>query len=262
MYIKSSYHFSSVLVRHRRKSSAQECETNMPGIGSLNEKPLHASLKEWYARPGDRTEVDVDGYVVDIVRDDVLLEIQTRSFASMKAKLSALLPAHRIRLVHPIAIEKWIVKMPKGRGTGGTRRKSPKRGRSEDMFWEFVSFPRLLEDPNFSFEVLMIKEEEVRRQGRGRNWRRGGWGTEERRLLEVVDRKVFEEPADWLELLPPTLGVEFTTEDLAEEAGMTRTLAQKMAYCLRMAGVIEQGGKRGRSNLYRVVDDRLERTRM
>jgi len=26
----------------------------MSGIGLLNEKPLHASLKQWYARPGVR----------------------------------------------------------------------------------------------------------------------------------------------------------------------------------------------------------------
>ena len=49
----------------------------MSGIGLLNEKPLHASLKQWYARPGDRFEVAVGGFVIDIVRDDLLIEIQT-----------------------------------------------------------------------------------------------------------------------------------------------------------------------------------------
>jgi hypothetical protein len=57
------------------------------GIGLLNEKPLHASLKEWYAQPGDRFEVPVDGFVIDIVRDDLLLEIQTGSFGSIKSKI-------------------------------------------------------------------------------------------------------------------------------------------------------------------------------
>ena len=45
-------------------------------IGTLNEKPLHAGLKEWVARPGDAFEQPVDGYVIDIVRDDLLIEIQ------------------------------------------------------------------------------------------------------------------------------------------------------------------------------------------
>jgi hypothetical protein len=59
----------------------------LSGIGLLNEKPLHASLKQWYARPGDRFEVPVDGFVIDIVRGRLLIEIQTRNFASTRAKL-------------------------------------------------------------------------------------------------------------------------------------------------------------------------------
>src|SRR5262245_62323945 len=30
-------------------------------IGLLNEKPLHAALKAWYAQPGDQFEVPLDG---------------------------------------------------------------------------------------------------------------------------------------------------------------------------------------------------------
>ena len=69
----------------------------MSGIGSLNEKPLHASLKKWYARPEDRFEVEVDGFVIDIVRDDQLLEIQTGNFASIRSKLKKLVRSHRVR---------------------------------------------------------------------------------------------------------------------------------------------------------------------
>jgi len=39
-------------------------------IGTLNEGHLHASLKERCVEPGDQVEVDVDGYVVDILRAD------------------------------------------------------------------------------------------------------------------------------------------------------------------------------------------------
>ena len=67
-----------------------------PGIGSLNEKPLHIGLREWSARPGDRFEVDVDGFVVDILRDGLVVEIQTRSFASIKRKLLDLTSLHRV----------------------------------------------------------------------------------------------------------------------------------------------------------------------
>src|SRR5919106_2448020 len=155
----------------------------MSGIGLLNEKPLHASLKQWYARPGDRFEVPVDGFVIDIVRDDLLIEIQTRNFSSIKSKLNKLARSHHVRLIYPIVQEKWIVR-------GAIRRKSPKRGRLEDLFWELVSIPQLLSNPNFSLEVLMIREEEVRRYDvKRKKWRRRGWVIEGRRLVDVLDRR-------------------------------------------------------------------------
>jgi len=227
-----------------------ESEIEMSGIGLLNEKPLHASLKEWYAQSGDQFEEKVDGFVIDIVRNDLLLEIQTGNFASIKSKLTKLARTHRIRLIYPIAQEKWIIKQARDNGGGVTRRKSPKRGRVEDLFREMVSFPHLLVNPNFSLEVVLIREEEVRRYEGKRNWRRRGWVTEERRLLEVVDRRLFEEAADLQTLLPDKLGESFTTRDLAEAIGIRRQLAQKMAYCLHKVRVVELIGKRGRANLY------------
>ncbi len=224
----------------------------MSGIGLLNEKPLHASLKKWYAQPEDRFEVTVDGFVIDIVRDDLLLEIQTGNFASIKSKLTTLVRSHQVRLIYPIAQEKWIVKLAKGDGSGVTRRKSPKRGREEDLFWEMVSFPQLLANRNFSIEVLLTREEEVRRYEGKQKWRRRGWVIEERRLVKVVDQRLFEELSDWNSFLPEGLE-SFTARDLAEAIAIRRQLAQKMAYCLRKARVIKLIGKRGRANLYRVA---------
>ena len=229
----------------------------MSGIGLLNEKSLHASLKQWCAQPGDRFEVAVDGFVIDLVQDDCLLEIQTRNFAAIKTKLTKLVSAHRVRLVHPIAQEKWIIKLAKEHCDVETRRKSPKRGRLEDLFREMVSFPQLLAHPNFSLAVLLIKEEEVRRYVGQRRRRKQGWATTERRLVEVVGQRLFEDLADWQALLPETLNEPFTTSDLAAATGMRKELAQKEAYCLAKVGVIEAIGKRGRSKLYEIVKEGL-----
>jgi hypothetical protein len=141
-------------------------------IGSLNEKPLHASLKKWYAGPTDQFEVSVDGYVIDIVRGDLLVEIQTRNFAAIKRKLVGLTAHHRVRLMHPIAQEKWIVKLAKEGEGQDSRRKSPKRGTLDQVFEELVSFPKLLSNPNFSLLLLLVHEEEVRRYDAKRGWRR------------------------------------------------------------------------------------------
>ena len=219
-------------------------------IGTLNEKPLHAALKDWYAQPSDEIEVQVDGYFIDIIQNGVLVEIQTRNFSAIKRKVTKLVRKHPLRLVYPIAQEKWIVKLPKDGQGALTRRKSPKRGKALDIFAELVSFPALMNDPHFSLEVLLIQDEEVRRHTENTNWRRGGWGTDERRLLGVIERYIFETPADFWQLLPAALPTEFTTKDLASTTGVRKRTAQQIAYCLRKMGAVEKIGKRGRSNLY------------
>lgn len=221
-------------------------------IATLNEGPLHSGLKAWYAQPGDRLEVPVAGRQVDIVRGDLLIEIQTRGFAALKKKLGALVRDHSVRLVYPVAVEKWIVRVE---GKGGRvlgRRKSPKRGRLEDTFAELVSLPRLVSSPNFSLEILLIQEEEVRSHEAGRAWRRKGWVVVERRLMAVVESRLIRHVGDLQQLLPPSLSAPFTTADLAEQLHVSRGLAQKMAYCLREAGAIQEVGREGNARLYRL----------
>jgi hypothetical protein len=218
-------------------------------IGTLNEKPLHAALRDWYIRPGDEREGSVDGFFVDIVRGNLLVEIQTRGIGAIKRKLTALTATHTVRLVYPVAREKWIVRLGRNGDVVG-RRRSPKRGAVVHIFDELASLPRLLTHPNFSLEVLSIREEEVRRQEVGRAWRRRGWVTNERRLVEVLDSRLFETPGDLCALIPETLAEPFSTREMARALDQPHRLAQKMAYCLREMGAIRPVGNRGRAILY------------
>jgi hypothetical protein len=221
-------------------------------IGTLNEKPLHAALKEWVALPGDRFEVSVDGFIADIVRGDLLIEIQTRHLGALKRKLLKLVEDHPLRLVYPIAAEKWITRVGED-GEFIGRRRSPRRGAVEHVFAELVSFPGLLGHPNFTLEVLLIREEEIRhrdeRDGR-RNGRRKGWATRERRLIEVLSSHVLSNPADAAAFLSAALPQPFTTRELATASGQPMWLSQKMAYCMRELGVLTVVGKRARSTLF------------
>ncbi len=181
-----------------------------------------------------------------------LVEVQTSGFGRMRAKLDALLPHHRVRVVFPVAQEKWIVKVSAD-GEILSRRKSPKAGRAEALFSELVSLPQHLAHPNFTLDVLMVRAEELWRSHdkRGkRGWRRGGWIVHERRLLEVMDRHTFTDPAHLTALLPADLPDPFTTTDLAKSAKITRRLAGQMAYCLRELDQIQTVGKQGNSWLY------------
>ncbi len=220
------------------------------GIGSLNESPLHAALKLHAAPPGSRFEVEVDGYVIDAVADDLLVEVQTRNLGAMRAKLGALLPEHRVRLVLPVADRRWIVKLhADGRID---RRRSPKRGSPLHLFAELVAVPTLLAHPNFELEVVLTEEEELRRHEPGKAWRRRGWVVEGRRLVAVGERHLFRRPDDLLTLLPHDLPADFTSADVATFGRMPRRLAQQAAYCLTALELIERVGKRGNVHVYRI----------
>lgn len=228
----------------------------MPGsssrIGTLRETPLHAALKEWCARPGDLLEAPIDGFVVDVLRDDRLIEIQTSGFSALSTKFRHLLRrGHRILLVHPVARDRTIVKLDPG-GTVIGRRLSPRHGGPVDLFSELVSFPDLVAQPGLEIEVVMTVEEEVRVHAPGRARRRRGWMVVERRLVEVVGSTTFAGVDDLVSLLPDGLPDPFTTLDLAVRLGRPRRLAQQMTYCLREMGGIEATGKRGNAIEYRL----------
>ena len=221
------------------------------GIGTLQEKSLHAAVKEWYAGPSDLLEEEVAGFVVDIVRGDELIEVQTGGFAPLKRKLERLTAAaHRVRLVRPIAAVKWILRVEADGETRIGRRKSPKRGRPEHVFEQLVSIPELVRRDNFSLEVLLIHEEEVRCYDGNGSWRHPEWRRYDRRLIEVVERRTLTAPADFLAFLPPDLERPFTNRQLAEAGGYRLALAGKMTYCLHRMGALRMVGKQRNAQLF------------
>lgn len=222
-----------------------------PGLSTYREGSLHASAKEIYAREGGSTEQSVGGYIVDVVRDDELIEIQTTSFASAARKLRRLVVTHRIVLVHPIAAERWLVRVDAD-GVVIGRRRSPKHGLPLDVFEELVAFPELVAHPNFRLELLIVSEEEIRgpipagtRYRYPREWRRL-----DRRLLEVVGTIRIDLPADLLGLLPEGLPSPFTTADIAAASRRSKRLSMRAAYCLSKSGATRPVGRAGRLITY------------
>jgi hypothetical protein len=227
----------------------------MNKIGTLAEKSLHAGIKEWYGRSGDQFEVKVDGFFIDIVRGELLIEIQTRHFGAMKRKLSRLLEQHQVLLLHPIAQEKWIVRET-AVGQPISRRKSPKKGQALDLFSELMRIPHLLTHPNLTVGALLTQQEEIWRDDGQGSWRRKGWSLHDHRLLDVVDLHTFATPTELISLLPPTLPQPFTNRQLMQLTRVRLKLAQQITYTLARCDVVEQVGKEGRSNLYQLLSSK------
>jgi hypothetical protein len=219
-------------------------------IGTLRESSLHASLKELYARPGDELEALREGYVVDLVRPDELVEFQTGNFASLRPKLTALLAHHRVRVVHPVALERMLIRIDED-GVIQSRRRSPVKGCHLSVFDELVSLPTLAAHPSLTFEVVLVRVEEHRVDAPRTRKRRKPWRIVDRVLVEVLEARTFGGREGLGAILSGTLPEAFTTAEIAETLEIDRALAQRVAYTLRMAGVIESTGTRQRATEYR-----------
>jgi hypothetical protein len=221
----------------------------MPGIGVLGEGPLHAAVKALLAEPGDRLEVPVGRFVIDLVRaDGELVEVQTGGFGALGAKLDALLDEHRMRIVYPVAAERRIVRVDE-HGEVLAARRSPKRATTVEVFDRLVAFPALLTHPNLTIEVLLLREDHVRGP-QPVTTRRRTRDPGERRLVDVVDRVVLRTSEDVVAALPALPREPFSTSELAALLGCGTVLAQRTVYCLRAIGVVEPAGKRGHAPLH------------
>ena len=218
----------------------------------LGEGPLHAAVKALLAEPGDRFEVPVGRFVIDVVRSDgELVEVQTGGFGPLGAKLDALLDEHRMRIVYPVAAERRIVRVDE-HGEVLAARRSPKRATAVAVFDKLVAFPSLLTHPNLTIEVLLLREDHIRGP-QPLTTRRRTRDPGERRLVDVLDRVTLRTTEDILAVLPALPGEPFSTRELAAVLGCGTLLAQRTLYCLRAIGVVEPAGKRGRAPLHAVA---------
>ena len=92
----------------------------------MTENSLHKSLINWYVKPGDLTEENFGGYLIDIIRGNQLIEVQTSNFSAIKNKLKNLLEKNPVHLVHPISQRKGIIRKNQN-GLMISRRRSPRK---------------------------------------------------------------------------------------------------------------------------------------
>lgn len=217
------------------------------------ETSLHRQLKALYAAEGDAQEVPLGNYRIDVVSGETLVEIQHGSLAAIRDKIRALTREHRVLVVKPIVVEKRIVRQDKRGGKVLSNRRSPKRGGLFDLFDDLVYFTRVFPHSNLTLETPLVAIEEWRYPGHGRRRRRraNDQVVEDQRLLHVVEVHRFSTARHLAKLLPRSLPSPFHSGHLAEHLEIDRWVAQRIVYCLRQTGAVQQVGKQGNALLYR-----------
>ncbi|MFX1344423.1 MAG: hypothetical protein ACFFBC_08975 [Promethearchaeota archaeon] len=219
-------------------------------IGTLKESSLHAALKKWYQEPGDKLEQPIDGYIIDVLRDNLLIEIQTSNFSSIKKKLEILTENYEVRLIYPIIRDKIIVKMDPIRNKVFSLRNSPKHGTYYDIFEVLISIPHLVSKINFTIEVVLIQIQEIHKINSLGSWSKRHSSIYDKKLVKVLEKKSFLSPFDFLMLKPTSLRTPYTNIELAFSLNKPLRLAQKMSYCLRKMEMVKIVGKKGKAFLF------------
>jgi hypothetical protein len=225
-----------------------------PAIGVRRESGLHRALKFHYSGERGRTEQVCGEYVCDgVTETGEIIEVQTGSFGPLREKLTKLLAASPVRIVHPIIVTKYIE-------TYNTEalllrmRKSPRRGSPWDLFASLLYAPELPLLKGISVELALIDALERRIEDGKGSWRRGGTSITGRELAGWRGSIVLKKPGDYRRFIPPALSRDFTAASLAENAGIPPALARKTLYVLGKIGVVKKHGKMGRFIRYRLVE--------
>jgi hypothetical protein len=217
------------------------------------ETSLHRSLKTQFAQPGAQYEARLGRYRIDVRNPHELVEIQHGSLAAIRQKVANLVVDHAVRVVKPLVARKTLVRLATPTGPVEQRRLSPRREQLLEIFSELIYFRAVFPHPQLTVEVPLVEMEEWRFPGHGRRrrWRQNDFQVADQLLVRVLTSRTLRTTSDLLALLPPTLPPVWHTGELASLAGISRGLAQRIAYCLRHVGAVSEMGKRGNARLYR-----------
>jgi hypothetical protein len=237
----------------------QSCEKTVSaqrtrnGVGTLAEKTLHAVLKLYFDSDESHHEVRVGAFVADIVNENGIIEIQTRSLDKLRKKLESFLAVAPVTVVYPVARVKWLMWIDEATGEITKRRKSPKIGTPCDAFFELYRIKPFLTHPNLHLCVVLLEMEEYRRLNGWSADKKKGSSRYERIPMDITGEIHIETTAQYDGLLPADLPVRFTVKDFKTAARISPKSAQAALNVLRHVGAVRHIGKIGNQFLYEIA---------
>ncbi|GHU02952.1 hypothetical protein FACS1894147_06060 [Spirochaetia bacterium] len=223
------------------------------GIGTEREGSLHRALKFRYAGVEGATEIAAAGYVCDgITGDGEIIEVQTGSFGPLKDKVAAFTAKNKVRIVHPIILNKQI-DLYDEKGTLLHSRKSPRHGNLWDLFKALLYAPELPKLKNLTIELAPVDIIEKRIADGSGSWRRKGVRIADKAPAAYYPPVLLSRPKDYLRFVPFDEKTEFTVRDLAKEAKISPAVGGKTLYVLLKLDLVERTGKKGNAWVYQRI---------
>lgn len=226
------------------------------GFGTLQEKTVHAVMKQYYLPNEDYHEVPINGYIADIYTGSEIIEIQNGNFGHMRDKLTSFLPEYPVYLVYPFPHKKWINWINPETGELISRNRSPITGTIYHALPEFFKIKSFLADPNLHIRVPLIDIDEYRLMDGTRSKKNKKIGSHryDRVPIELHDEIIIDSIYDYIQLFPITLPDEFTSKDFAKHAKINISLAQEALKLTYDLGIVARIGKEKNAYLYKLYE--------
>ena len=190
-------------------------------IGLLKEHTLHRVLKFYLSNNEQNHEIKICRMYADVVLDNHIYEIQTKSFNVMRNKLDVFLKDYEVTICYPMALNKTIY-LTNDFGELVYIKKSPKHAITLVVFWELYKLKNYVLHPQFPRRINHI--------------------------YEINSPNNFKEL-----LLVYNLKEVFTSKDFARSTRLTIKKATTALNVLTYLNVVERIGKEKNSYLYKIV---------
>lgn len=228
----------------------QRQELGSGGIGTLGEKTVHSTLKQYLSRDLSCQEIKIGSYYADVCVEDHIFEIQTRQFNKLRAKLEFFLRHYRVTVVYPVTNTNYLRWVTPDTGEITPPKKSTRRGNPLQVFAELYRIRPYLSHPNFSLKLVLMDMEEYRMlDGYGKDKKRRATKCDKFPLSLVAEYDI-ESPRDYMLLLPAELPDAFTAKEFARLAKIPVSLAQTALLLLTELRIVLRTGKQGNSYIY------------
>ena len=222
------------------------------GIGTYGEKMLHRSLKFYFEPDESKHEIEHLGSVADILNENGIIEIQTRSFSKLIPKLERFLENDRVTVVYPVIENKTICRIDQESGETNPPRKSKKKGKSSDALAEISLIRRYIPHHNLRILVVMLDANETRllkgklKVGRKRTDKINCLPTSLNRMISL------ERAEDYYQLLPEGLPGEFTATEFEKISGHKGIAAHGSLMLLLQLGVLSRERTENKAYIYTI----------
>lgn len=223
------------------------------GFGSQKEKTVHSFLKSFYSGNPDYEEVMSDGFICDVLKEDNVIEIQSKYFYRLREKLLVLLEKYKVMIVFPVAHQKTLEWISPVTGEIVSRKKSPKKGDIYDFLPEAYGIRDLLKHPNLSFCISLIDITESKLLD--------GYGKERKIRSTKYDRRperyhkeyFVSDIKDYVMFVPHGLET-FDRQEYAKAVKLNQHDASTALTLLSYLGVVEKIGVRNRKYIYKIKE--------